>query len=97
MSQQVGPGLIRTRHRLLAEGRTLCRCRSFRLACVAEPSSPKDGVTPPEGARVTVIADDDRQPFETTAEEESELLEAIAGVERGEIVRAEDLLERLRR
>lgn len=58
---------------------------------------PEDGVTLPEGARVTVIADDDRQPFETTAEEESELLEAIAGVERAETVRAEDLLERLRR
>jgi hypothetical protein len=58
---------------------------------------PEDGVTLPEGAKVTVIADDDRQPFETTAEEESELLEAIAGVERGETVRAEDLLERLRR
>jgi hypothetical protein len=58
---------------------------------------PEDGVTLPEGATVTVIADDDRQPFEVTAEEESELLEAIAGVERGETVRAEDLLERLRR
>jgi hypothetical protein len=58
---------------------------------------PEDGVTLPEGAKVTVIADDDQQPFETTAEEESELLEAIAGVERGETVRLEDLLERLRR
>ena len=58
---------------------------------------PEDGVTLPEGATVTVIADDDRQPFEVTAEEESELLEAIAEVERGETVRAEDLLARLRR
>jgi hypothetical protein len=58
---------------------------------------PEDGVTLPEGAKVTVIADDDSPAFETTAEEESELLEAIAGVERGETVRAEDLLERLRR
>jgi hypothetical protein len=58
---------------------------------------PEDGVTLPEGATVTVIADDDRQPFEVTAEGESELLEAIAEVERGETVRAEDLLERLRR
>lgn len=58
---------------------------------------PEDGVTLPEGAKVTVIADDDGQPFETTAEEESELLEAIAGVARGETVRTEDLLERLRR
>jgi hypothetical protein len=57
---------------------------------------PEDGVTLP-GAKVTVIADDGSQAFETTAAEESELLEAIAGVERGETVRAEDLLERLRR
>jgi hypothetical protein len=58
---------------------------------------PDEGVTLPEGARVTVIADDDRVPFQTTPEEEDELLEAIAGVERGETVDAADLLERLRR
>jgi len=58
---------------------------------------PEDGVTLPEGSKVTVIADGEDQTFEATAEEESELLEAIAGVERGETVRAEDLLERLRR
>ena len=58
---------------------------------------PEDGVTLPEGTKVTVIADGQEQAFEATAEEESELLEAIAGVERGDIVRAEDLLERLRR
>ena len=58
---------------------------------------PEDGVTLPEGAKVTVIADDDGPAFQTTAEEERELLEAIAGVERGETVRAEELLERLRR
>jgi hypothetical protein len=58
---------------------------------------PEDGVTLPEGSRVTVIADEGEQTFEATAEEESELLEAIAGVERGETVSAEDLLERLRR
>jgi hypothetical protein len=58
---------------------------------------PEDGVSLPEGTTVTVIADDGRQTFETTAEEERELLEAIAGVERGETVPAADLLERLRR
>jgi len=58
---------------------------------------PEDGVTLPEGSKVTVIADGEDLAFEATAEEESELLEAIAGVERGETVRAEDLLERLRR
>lgn len=58
---------------------------------------PEDGVTLPEGSKVTVIADGDEKAFDATAEEESELLEAIAGVERGETVSAEDLLERLRR
>jgi hypothetical protein len=58
---------------------------------------PEGDVSLPEGSKVTVIADGEEQAFVATAEEESELLEAIAGVERGETVRAEDLLERLRR
>ena len=58
---------------------------------------PEDGVTLPEGTTVTVIADHETEAFETTPEEERNLLEAIAGVERGETVRAADLLERLRR
>lgn len=58
---------------------------------------PEDGVTLPEGATVTVIADDGEGSFKTTEDEERELLEAVAGVERGETVRAAELLERLRR
>jgi hypothetical protein len=58
---------------------------------------PEDGLTLPEGTAVTVIADGETEGFETTAEEERRLLDAIAGVERGETVRAADLLERLRR
>ena len=58
---------------------------------------PEEGVTLPEGTKVTVIADDDQKTFSTTADEERKLLDAIAEVERGETVRAEDLLERLRR
>ncbi len=58
---------------------------------------PEEGVTLPEGAQVTVIADDDDTGAGVTAEEERELLEAIASVERGETVSAADLLERLRR
>jgi hypothetical protein len=58
---------------------------------------PEDGVTLPEGSKVTVIADGEEEALEATAEEESELLEAIAGVERGKTVRADDLVERLRR
>jgi hypothetical protein len=58
---------------------------------------PEDGVTLPEGSKVTVIADGDEKGFEVSPQEESELLEAIAGVEPGETVSAEELLERLRR
>ena len=57
----------------------------------------EDGVTLPEGTTVTVIADAETGAFETTPEEERELLDAVAGVERGETVRAADWLERLRR
>ncbi len=58
---------------------------------------PEEGVTLPEGTRVTVLADDDDTGAEVTAEEERQLLEAIASVARGETVSAADLLERLRR
>ena len=56
-----------------------------------------EGVTLPGGSRVIVVADRGAGAFVATAEEERALLEAIAGVERGETVRAADLLERLRR
>jgi hypothetical protein len=58
---------------------------------------PEEEVTLPEGTTVTVIAEGESGGFEATPEEERELLEAIAGVERGETVSATDLLERLRR
>jgi hypothetical protein len=58
---------------------------------------PEDGVSLPEGAQVTVIADDDTETFDVSPEEERELLESMAEAERGETVRAADLLERLRR
>ena len=58
---------------------------------------PEDGVTLLEGTTVTVIADGETGAFETTPEEERELLDAVAGVERGEVITAAGLLERLRR
>jgi hypothetical protein len=57
----------------------------------------EEGITLPEGATVTVIADGDTEPFETTPEEERELLESIAEADRGDTVSAAELLERLRR
>ena len=43
------------------------------------------------------MADTKEETFETTAEDEARLVEAIAEVERGEIVRAADLLDGLPR
>jgi hypothetical protein len=58
---------------------------------------PDEGVVLPEGSRVTVIADEREPSFELTQAEAAELDEAIAGVERGEVVSAAELLRRLSR
>jgi hypothetical protein len=50
-----------------------------------------------EGSTVSVLLRDDEETFVLTPEEESELLESIAEIERGECVSGEQLLERLRR
>jgi hypothetical protein len=41
--------------------------------------------------------DEDAAAFEVTPEEEAELLEAIREADRGDVITAEELLERLRR
>jgi hypothetical protein len=58
---------------------------------------PDESVTLLEGSKVTVVFDDGEREFEATPEEERELLEAIAGVDRGEVISAEELLRRLKR
>jgi hypothetical protein len=50
-----------------------------------------------EGATVTVVLREEDETFELTAEEEAELIESIAEIERGELITGEELLERLRR
>ena len=50
-----------------------------------------------EGSTVTVVRRDDEEAFELTSEEEEELLESIARIERGEFTTGEQLLDRLRR
>ena len=57
----------------------------------------EDGVTLPEGSTVTVIAGETEAPFELTAAEEAELSEAIAEVERGDVIAAAELFRRLSR
>ncbi len=49
-----------------------------------------------EGSVVTVVARDDEQAFEVSADEERALLEAIAQADRGHVVSWEVLRERLR-
>jgi hypothetical protein len=56
-----------------------------------------EGVSLEEGASVTVLANDDHAGFRLTPEQEQELLLAIAEVERGETVSAEEVLEKLAR
>ena len=56
-----------------------------------------DGETLVEGSTVTVLLREDDEGFDLTPEQESELLESIAEIERGEFVTSEQLLERLRR
>ena len=50
-----------------------------------------------EGSTVTVVLRDEDEAFDLTPEEEDELLESIAEIERGEFVSGEQMLERLRR
>ena len=56
-----------------------------------------DGETLAEGSTVTVLLRDDAETFELTSDEEAELLDSIAAIERGEFITGEHLLERLRR
>jgi hypothetical protein len=51
----------------------------------------------PEGARVTVIADEREAPVELTLEQERELDESIAEADRGDVVAAAELFRRLSR
>lgn len=49
-----------------------------------------------EGSTVTLVLREDDEMFQLTPEEEEELVESIAAIERGEFVSGEQLLERLR-
>ncbi len=56
-----------------------------------------EGIELAEGTRVTVIAGEADATFELSADDEAELAEAIAGVERGEVISADELFRRLSR
>lgn len=56
-----------------------------------------EGTALDEGSIVTVLAGDEGESFEVSAEEESALLEAIDETRRGHVISAEQLLKDLRR
>jgi hypothetical protein len=56
---------------------------------------PEGDVPLAEGTTVTVIVDSPDESFSLPREQEQQLLDAIDEVDRGEIIRAADLLSRL--
>lgn len=56
-----------------------------------------EGVALREGAVVAVVARGADEPFRLTEEQEAELLEAMAEIQRGEFVTLEQLIESLRK
>ena len=56
-----------------------------------------DGATLEEGTSVTVLAKDGESGFHLSPEEEAELLLSIAEADRGEMISAEEVLEKLAR
>ncbi|MGQ0545270.1 MAG: hypothetical protein ACT4P3_08055 [Betaproteobacteria bacterium] len=56
-----------------------------------------DGAPLEEGTSVTVLARDDERGFTLSPEEEAELLLSIAEADRGDMVPAEEVLEKLAR
>jgi hypothetical protein len=58
---------------------------------------PDESTNLPEGASVTILADTEEQTFEVPSDEEAALVAALEEAERGEVVDARALLQRLRR
>jgi hypothetical protein len=56
-----------------------------------------DGEPLTEGSVVTVVAREDDETFDVSAEDEKALVAAIAQAERGEVISWENLREQLRR
>ncbi len=56
-----------------------------------------EGLDLPEGSRVTVLTPEPSGVVHLSSEEEAELLEAMAEVDRGETISAEELFARLDR
>lgn len=70
--------------------------RKIATGTVVDGKVVVDGATLTEGSTVTVLRREDKEAFDLTPEEEVELLESIAAIERGEFVSGDQRLERLR-
>ena len=55
-----------------------------------------EGTPLTEGATVTVMLSDGAETFDLRPEDEAELLESVAAIERGDYVSGADFLDRLR-
>jgi len=55
-----------------------------------------DGKDLPDGTTVTLIAHEGDETFELNSEQETQLLQAIAEAERGELIEASELLKKIR-
>lgn len=73
------------------------RIGGIRAETVVDGKVVVEGESLAQGSSVTVVLRDDEEAFELTPEEEDELLDSIAQIERGEFVSGDQLLERLRR
>jgi hypothetical protein len=56
---------------------------------------PDETVALPEGSKVTVVADDNDETFEVSAEQEAALLDAICEADQGRVIPADEVLRRL--
>lgn len=69
----------------------------MRIATGTDGKIVVEGVALPEGATVSVLLNDEGEPFELSPEEEQQLLDSIAEIGRGDYLTGDDLLRRLQR
>jgi len=69
----------------------------FTTGTVVEGKVIVEGVPLVEGAVVAVLSREPEESFRLSAEDEEELLAAVAEIERGEFISAQELLESLRK
>ena len=93
----LGGRLLVRRHKTRSAPRRSILSMKVATGTVVDGKVVVEGETLAEGSTVTVVLREDDETFELTPEDEAELLESIAAIERGEFISGEQLLERLRR